>query len=372
MSRSTIQRLRLLVLTVAVSAVAGGLYAVIRATPDEIWVVEAATGATIGSVISFCIIGFELFGAVHLFERGGRRLPFGMAILARTAGYGLVIMAALLIIPSLYSGLAPSPFRPGLVGDVVFSIAATFVIVSLTSIIQLIGPNVLGNLLSGRYYHPREEQRIVLFLDLVGSTGIAERIGNVRSHALLSETFTRLSRVVTDEGGEVHRYVGDALIATWPIGTREENGRPIRCLFTCRDMLDAASADLLRRHGQVPGFRAGLHSGPLVIGEIGGFKREIAFIGDAMNTAARIEQACRATGHALLISKPFLDRAAIPTGIVATSIGSHLLRGKAERLELFALERRAGDDAAAPTAARVGAQGLERRAPQPSPRLWQG
>ncbi len=55
MSRSTTQKLRLLVLTVALSAIGGGLYAVIRAEPDEIWAVEAAIGATIGSVISFCI-----------------------------------------------------------------------------------------------------------------------------------------------------------------------------------------------------------------------------------------------------------------------------------------------------------------------------
>ena len=168
---------------------------------------------------------------------------------------------------------------------------------------------------------------------------IAEDIGNVRFHALLSETFTRLSRVVTDFGGEVHRYVGDALIATWPLGTPEENARPIRCLFACRDALEAARSDLLRRHGHLPEFRAGLHSGPLVAGEIGGFKREIALVGDAMNTAARLEQACRTTGHALLVSKPLLDRTLMPAGIVATSLGSHLLRGKAERLELFALER---------------------------------
>jgi hypothetical protein len=58
-----------------------------------------------------------------------------------------------------------------------------------------------------------------------------------------------------------------------------------------------------------------------------------------MNTAARLEQACRTTGHALLASKPLLDRTLMPAGIVVTSIGSHLLRGKAERLELFALER---------------------------------
>jgi adenylate cyclase len=103
--------------------------------------------------------------------------------------------------------------------------------------------------------------------------------------------------------------------------------------------LEAARSDLLRRHGHVPGFRASIHCGPLVAGEIGGFKREIALLGDAMNTAARLEQACRTTGHALLASKPLLDRTEIPAGIVATSLGSHLLRGKSGRLELFALER---------------------------------
>jgi adenylate cyclase len=324
---------------VATAAAAGSVYAVIGAPPDFSWLEEVATGATIGAVISSCILGFELFGEAWMFERAGGRLPLGAAILWRTIAYGVVIMAALLVVPWVYGGVAFSPFRPGIVGDVVFSIVATFVFVSLTSIAQLIGPHVLGSLLTGRYYHPREEQRIVLFLDLVGSTAIAERIGNVRFHALLSEMFTCLSRVVTDFGGEVHRYVGDALIATWPLGTPEENARPIRCLFACRDALEAARSDLMHRHGHLPEFRAGLHSGPLVAGEIGGFKREIALLGDAMNTAARLEQACRTTGHALLVSKPLLDRTLMPAPIVASSLGSHLLRGKAERLELFALER---------------------------------
>jgi adenylate cyclase len=339
LTRSTIQRLRLLALMVATAAAAGGFYAVVRTPPGLSWAVQLATGATIGALISSCIIGFDLFGEAWMFERGGRRLPLGAAILWRTIVYGVVIMAALLIVPWVYSGAELNPFRPGIVGDVVFSIGATFVFVSLTSIAQVIGPSVLGSLLTGRYYHPRQEERIILFLDLVGSTGIAEAIGNIGFHALLSETFTRLSRVVTDFGGEVHRYVGDALIATWPLGTPEENARPIRCLFACQDALEAARSDLLHRHGHIPGFRASLHSGPLVAGEIGGFKREIALVGDAMNTAARLEQACRTTGHAFLASKPLLDRTLMPGGIVATSIGSHLLRGKAERLELFALER---------------------------------
>jgi adenylate cyclase len=341
MTRSTIQRLHLLTIMVALSAAAGSLYSIIQAPPNANSVVQLATGATIGAAISSFIIGFELFGAGRFLERSGRRLSFVSAILIRTAIYGIIIMAALLIFPWVYSGAAPSLRRPGIANDIIFSAVATFVVVSISSIAQLIGPNVLASFLTGRYYRPREEERIVVFLDLVGSTAMAERVGNIRFHALLSEVFTWLSRVVTDYGGEVHRYVGDALIATWPVGAADENARPILCLFACRDALEFAASDLQRRHGQIPRFRAGLHAGTLVAGEIGGFKREIALLGDAMNTAARIEQACRETGHAILISGPLLARIAMPAKIVATSIGKHLLRGKSESLELFALAARA-------------------------------
>jgi adenylate cyclase len=180
LTRSTTEKLRLLVVLVVASAVAGSLYGITQAPPEVSWLQPATTGATIGGVVSFCIIGFELFGARGLFERRGRRLPLIVAVLLRTAVYGVVIMAALLVFPWLIFGASLSPFRPGMARDVLFSFAATFVFVSLMSIIQLIGPNVLGNLLIGRYYQPREEERIILSLDLAGSTGIAERIGNVR------------------------------------------------------------------------------------------------------------------------------------------------------------------------------------------------
>jgi adenylate cyclase len=189
-TRSTIQRLRLLILMVATGAAVGSLYAVIQAPPDFDWLVEVATGGTIGSIISSCVLGFELFGASWLFERGGRRVPLLGAMLTRMVMYTAVIMSALMLIPWLYSGDEPNPFRARIATDIVFSFAAIFVIVSLTSIAQVIGPNVLGNLLTGRYYRPREEQRIVVVLDLIDSTGIAERIGNVQLHALLSDAFT--------------------------------------------------------------------------------------------------------------------------------------------------------------------------------------
>ena len=305
------------------------------------------TGAIIGAIVAFCIVGFELFLAGFLLEHDGNRMPLALALLVRSAIYGFVILTALLLLPWLFLGTELSLFRPGIAGDIVSSLAATFVLVSLISIAQLIGPNVLVKLLTGRYHRPREEERIVLFLDLTDSTAIAERIGNIRFHALLAETFTCLSRVVTDMGGEVYRYVGDELIATWPVATPADNARPILCLLVCREALKIVQPQLLRRYGVAVDFRAGLHLGTLVIGEVGGFKREITLIGEAMNTAARIEQACRNGGHTFLVSRALLERTSLPGDAVVTSIGSHLLRGKMECLELYAVEQRT----AAPKAA---------------------
>src|SRR5690606_21493022 len=117
------------------------------------------------------------------------------------------------------------------------------------------------------------------------------------------------------------------------------NARAIRALFACRDALAMAGPHFMRRHGARPAFRASLHCGPLVAAEMRGVKGGIALVGDAMNTAARIEQACRAVGHPVLMSRALLMRAALPYDVVATSVGTRPLKGKAERVELFALER---------------------------------
>lgn len=344
MTPSTRQQFRLLSLLVAASAAAGAVYTALRVPDAPEGLLFVASGAVIGAVIASCIIGFELFAADRLLERDGRRLPLAGAMAVRAAAYGVAVMAGLLLVPWVLLGRDPNPFRPYIAGDIAFSLAASFVFVAFMSVVRLLGPGTLASLLTGRYYRPREEQRIVLFLDIVGSTGIAERIGDVRFHALLSETFTILSRVVTDAGGDVYRYVGDAMIATWPLGSppgkkSHENARAPACVLACRDALDAAAPVLQRRHGHVPAFRAGLHAGPVVAGEVGGFKREIALLGDTMNTAARVESACRDTGRPILASRTLVDACILPPDIAVTDAGTHLLRGKREPIELVALER---------------------------------
>ena len=76
----------------------------------------------------------------------------------------------------------------------------------------------------------------------------------------------------------------------------------------------------------------------MAIGELGTVKMEIAFLGDTMNTAARLQQACRDTGHRALASAALVNRlAALPPGIAKRSIGRLRLRGKENEIELYAL-----------------------------------
>ena len=88
----------------------------------------------------------------------------------------------------------------------------------------------------------------------------------------------------------MHRIVGDTLIVTWPLASGDANARAFRAVFECRAALEAAAPHFDRRYGECAGFRASLHCGPLVAAEIGGLKGEVALVGDAMNTASRIEQ----------------------------------------------------------------------------------
>jgi adenylate cyclase len=184
-----------------------------------------------------------------------------------------------------------------------------------------------------------------MFLDLADSTRIAERLGNLRFHALLADVFARLSVIVTDWGGDVHRYVGDGLIATWPVGTSADNARAVGCLHQCAEALRRARPAMERSYGASPGFRAGIHCGALVIGEIGGFKREISYLGEAMNTAARLENACRETQRMVVASKAFMDECELPGRDRAVSLGLRALRGMAEPMELFAIESVGSSDA---------------------------
>jgi adenylate cyclase len=85
---------------------------------------------------------------------------------------------------------------------------------------------------------------------------------------------------------------------------------------------------LRRGAGDGINVRAGLHCGEVVTGEMGSVKKEIVFLGDTVNTAARIQDLCRQTGDHVLASGDLIDRLELPPGIAKRSLGDLRLRGK--------------------------------------------
>jgi len=200
-----------------------------------------------------------------------------------------------------------------------------------------------------------------------GSSAIAERLGEVRFLAFLNRFIVDLSLAIAEAGGEIHKYVGDEVIATWRLGPGAGNEpRCVRACFGALDRLAAGGTGYEREFGERADFRAGLHCGPVAVGELGWLKKEIALIGDAMNTASRIEQACRDTGCRVLASATLLERlAALPDGVTRRALGPLPMRGKEQAVDLFVLETaQARDLRSGPSGERGGARALAGRGDQ--------
>jgi adenylate cyclase len=299
--------------------------------------VAAAVGAAVGSSIALAIFALERFVLRRNSGAVLRRLPFFAYFVLRSALY----VGILLLINELANRFA-SPegrFVPINQVDILAFVSVCVGGNLLISVNDLLGPGVLFNFAAGRYYHPRREERVLLLIDMRSSTAIAERLGEARFLDFLNRFIFDVSLAIAAAGGEIHKYVGDEVIATWPLAPGPNEAGCVRACFAALERLAARRADYEAEFGLRADFRAGLHCGPLVVGELGYLKKEIALIGDAMNTAARILEACRAADTRVLASAALLDRiAALPPGVTRRGLGELAMRGKERALELYVLE----------------------------------
>jgi adenylate cyclase len=329
------EKLRMILWVTVISAAIGAVYAefdVARHGLANFAWYGAPRGALTGALIASILTSLEIY---LLWGTGSlRRVPFPVHVAIKTLIYLVVIVFAL----SFSAWVFPAPREAGVERvDVLFSLMASFVIVFIMAINRLLGQNVLLSFVTGRYHRPRLEERVLLFIDMEGSTGLAERLGPLAFHRLLNCFVTDLTDPIVAARGEIYGYVGDELIATWKL---EEGINQANCVRACFDAFDAVARkarEYRREFGAAVNFRAGLHCGPLVTGEMGSVKTEIVFLGDAVNTAARIQELCRQTGDRILASADLIDRLQLPPGIVKRSLGDLRLRGKDTELALYAL-----------------------------------
>jgi adenylate cyclase len=200
-----------------------------------------------------------------------------------------------------------------------------------------VGPRPLGHLGFGRYHQPHLEDRFFLFVDIRGSTTLAERIGPIAVHRFLAAVFSVASDPIADHGGEIYQYVGDEMVVTWPVSAGRRDARPLACFFAIEAAIEAAAGEFEREFGVVPRLRAALHAGPVIGGEIGDSKREIVFHGDVMNTAARLEQATRDLDRPFLVSAQALGRLDGTEPYAREALGPRALRGREAPVEIYAV-----------------------------------
>jgi len=321
--RARIQQLLWIILA---SAALGAIYGAI--TTD--YAAGVARGALSGAFVSFIAASADILWLQNAF----RGTPFLAFVGIRSAVYAAAILVGFAAARWLLERQIAVE-RDG----VLFSIAAALIMNFGFAVNRLLGPGVLLSFVAGRYHRPRIEERVLLFIDLESSTRIAERLGEARFLVFLNRFITDVSEAIVAWRGEIHKYVGDELIATWKLAAGVKDARCVRGCFDALERLERLTPDYEREFGARANFRAALHCGPVVLGELGAVKQEIALIGDTMNTAARLQQACRDTGHRVLASAALIDAiGTLPPGIIARALGPLPLRGKASALEICALE----------------------------------
>ena len=133
-----------------------------------------------------------------------------------------------------------------------------------------------------------------VFADVVGSTALAERMDPEDWTAMMNEAFDHMSRAIFRYEGTIAQLQGDAMLAFFGAPIAHEDD-PERAVMAALDMIEATD-EFARQLKQAQGIefriRAGINTGPVVVGNVGSDLRyEYTALGDAMNTAARMEAA---------------------------------------------------------------------------------
>ncbi len=211
------------------------------------------------------------------------------------------------------------------------------IIILFLQISRLLGDGVLLKFLYGKYHNPVEEERIFMFLDVKSSTTIAEKIGHKKFYSFLNSFFHEITEPVLMTRAEIYQYVGDEIVFHW---TTENGVKDANCLsiyFLIKKKIEENKHQYLSEYGVVPEFKAGVHFGKVIIGQIGDIKREIVFNGDVLNTTSRIQDLCNTYHQDLIISRRLLSILKLPHNYNQEHLGKIKLRGKEFDMHLYGI-----------------------------------
>jgi len=183
---------------------------------------------------------------------------------------------------------------------------------------------------------------VVWYADLRDFTGASDRWPGPAIIDMLDEAFEALAAPLRPRGGQVLKFIGDAMLAIFAVDGEPEAVVCRRALDAAEEALAALRAGAARRAAAgLPAVEAdiALHVGEVLYGNVGAADRlDFTVIGPTVNEAARIEKQCDALGRSILASQRFARAADLCGGRLAP-LGSHVLRGVAEPQTLFGVVR---------------------------------
>lgn len=303
-------------------------------------------------VLSGFIFGV-IFSLINiLFDRTRlRRLSIGKIIviksllyfLANTISDGIVLISNIGLRPDIFTMAAMAPARNIIPTGFIAATAAYYIffIVLLNFFYQLhkkIGARVLLNSVLGKYHQPRDEKLIFLFLDLKNSTRIAESLEHKKYSLFIKDCFSLLTEPIYTNHAEVYQYVGDEAVLIWPKKKGLKNLHCLRLFFDYRRALEQKRDYFMKEYGHFPQFKAGIDYGEVTVTEVGEIRRDLAYHGDVLNTASRLEKLCKHVGKDLLITSYLNDELVPLNGYAREFVDEFRLEGKDRCIKVYAIE----------------------------------
>lgn len=186
-----------------------------------------------------------------------------------------------------------------------------------------------------------ELDAVIWFTDLRGSTSLAESLSRDEYLAALNQYFDSVAGSVVEHGGEVLKFIGDAVLAIFPIEGQDNTpsiacARALSAVRESQRRIDSVNQARETQGSPPLAFGTGLHCGNISYGNVGTARRlDFTIIGSAVNEAARIEGMCKSLDESMLTSSVFAQH--VPGEL--RSLGEHSLRGVSAKEEIFALPK---------------------------------
>jgi adenylate cyclase len=294
-------------------------------------------------------VGLGITG-YYLDKRFFRKLPLGKVILYKTvismALFALVLLVLRFILVEIF--ISPSLTIAGIRLNeqswdylfyllLVYYFVMTLIISFVNQVNRKYGPGVLVPLLLGQYRTPKEVERIFMFMDLKSSTATAERLGHLKYSAFIRDCFSDINEVLYEFRAQVYQYVGDEIVVMWPTHEGLEDCRCVKFYFAVVRQFLERSMYYISTFGVLPVFKAGMHMGKVTAVEIGEIKKEIAYHGDTVNTAARIQTVCSVIERDFIVSETLMENTDCPDLFQVERLGLFELKGKSEKIALLSI-----------------------------------